>query len=295
MLIPFIFIFIFGLAIGSFLNVCIYRIPLNQSIVKPRSHCPKCNNLITWYDNIPLLSYLILRGKCRHCKTPISIRYFIVELLTGLLFLIVVWKFEGLNIVSVTYLVIVGCLIAITFIDLDHFIIPDVITYPNMILGMLISVILSFLPNTRFLISSWTSGPFSLVAGKFYPLYNAIFGLVIGGGILLLIGTTAKWILKKEAMGGGDVKLLAAMGTFIGYKLVLLTLILASFVGSIIGAIVLIQAKKKEKDATPFGHYIPFGPYLAIGIFIALIWGNDIINWYFNHILGFGELPPGIR
>ncbi|MDI6783091.1 MAG: prepilin peptidase [bacterium] len=289
------YLFLFGLAIGSFLNVCIYRIPLNQSIVKPRSHCPNCNNLIAWYDNIPLLSYLILRGKCRHCKEPISIRYFIVELLTGILFVLVAWQFGGLNFVSITYIIIVGCLIVITFIDLDHFIIPDVITYPLMILGLVISLILVYMPTQEFLINHEMSGPFSLNAGRLYPLYNALFGLVIGGGILLLIGTTAKWILKKEAMGGGDVKLLAAMGTFLGYKLVLLILILASFVGSIIGAIVLIQAKRKEATATPFGHYIPFGPYLAIGAVLALIWGNDIINWYFMHLLGLGDLPPGVR
>ena len=295
MLLPYIFLFILGLAIGSFLNVCIYRIPLNQSIVKPRSHCQKCNNLIAWYDNIPLLSYLILRGKCRHCKEPISIRYFIVELLTGILFVLVAWQFGGVNFVSITYIIIIGCLIAITFIDVDHFIIPDMITYPLMILGLVLSLILAYIPIPEFLINHWMSGPFSVNSGRLYPFYNALFGLVIGGGILLLIGSTAKWILKKEAMGGGDVKLLAAMGTFLGYKLVLLTLILASFVGSIIGAIVLIQAKKKEKAATPFGHYIPFGPYLAIGTIIALIWGNDIINWYFMHLLGLANLPPGVR
>ncbi|MCX7918570.1 MAG: prepilin peptidase [bacterium] len=295
MVIPYIIIFIFGLAIGSFLNVCIYRIPLNQSIVKPRSHCPKCNALVAWYDNIPLLSYLILRGKCRHCKTPISFRYFIVELLTGILFVIVIWKFDGVNFVSFTYLVVVGSLIALTFIDLDHFIIPDVITYPVMILGVVVSIILVFIPNPTFLISGEMSGPFSAATGKCYPVYNSLFGFAVGGGILWLIGITAKWLIKKEAMGGGDVKLLAALGTFIGYKLVLLTLILASFVGSIIGAFVLIQAKRKEKETTPFGHYIPFGPYLALGAFIALIWGNDIINWYFNHLLGFTELPPGVR
>ena len=139
------------------------------------------------------------------------------------------------------------------------------------------------------------SGPFWLNSGRLYPFYNAVIGLLVGGGILYLIGLIAKLILKKEAMGGGDVKLLAAMGTFIGYKLVILTLILASFVGSIVGAMVLIQAKKKDKEATSFGHYIPFGPYLAMGAIIALIWGNNIINWYFNHLLGFGGLPPGVK
>jgi leader peptidase (prepilin peptidase) / N-methyltransferase len=291
----YIIIFIFGIAIGSFLNVCIYRVPLNQSIVKPRSHCPKCNHLIAWYDNIPLLSYLILRGKCRYCKVPISIRYFIVEFITGVLFVLIVRQFQMINFASMTYLIVVSSLIALSFIDLDHFILPDVITYPLLILGLIISIILSYVPNTGFLINHWMSGPFSVNSGRLYPFYNAGFGMLVGGGILLLIGTIAKWILKKEAMGGGDVKLLAAMGTFIGYKLVLLTLILASFVGSIIGAVILIQVKKKEKEATSFGHYIPFGPYLAIGAVIALIWGNDLINWYFNHLLGFGNLPMGVR
>jgi leader peptidase (prepilin peptidase) / N-methyltransferase len=290
----YLIIFIFGIAIGSFLNVCIYRIPLNQSIVKPRSHCPKCNHLIAGYDNIPLLSYLILRGKCRYCKEPFSIRYFIVELLTGLLFVLVAWQYQGITFASITYLTVVGSLIALSFIDLDHYILPDVITYPLMILGLVISIILAYVPNTGFLINHLMSGPFSVNFGRLYPLYNAGFGLLVGGGILLVIGSIAKWILKKEAMGGGDVKLLAAIGTFLGYKLILLTLILASFVGSIIGAIVLIQAKKKDKEATSFGHYIPFGPYLAIGAVIALIWGNELINWYFMH-LGFSELPPGVK
>jgi leader peptidase (prepilin peptidase)/N-methyltransferase len=291
----YVVVFIFGIAIGSFLNVCIYRIPLNQSIVKPRSHCPKCNHLIAWYDNIPLLSYLILRGKCRYCKVPFSVRYFIVELLTGILFTLIVWQYQGATFASVTYLTVVGSLIALSFIDLDHYILPDVITYPLLILGLMISIILSYVPTSGFLINHWMSGPFSTHSGRLYPFYNALFGLLVGGGILLLIGNIAKWILKKEAMGGGDVKLLAAMGTFIGYKLVLLTLILASFVGSIIGAVVLIQAKKKDQDTTSFGHYIPFGPYLAIGAVIALIWGNDIINWYFMHLLGFSELSPGVK
>ncbi|MFB3896478.1 MAG: A24 family peptidase [bacterium] len=291
----YLIVFIFGISIGSFLNVCIYRIPLNQSIVKPRSHCPQCNHLIAWFDNIPLLSYLFLRGKCRYCKVRISIRYFIVELLTGLLFVLVVWQFHGITFASITYLVIVSSLVALSFIDLDHFILPDVMTYPLLILGLIISFILSYVPNSGFLINHWMSGPFSMNFGRLYPLYNALFGMLVGGGILLLIGTIAKWILKKEAMGGGDVKLLAAMGTFIGYKLVLLTLILASFVGSVIGAVLLIQAKKKDKDTSSFGHYIPFGPYLAIGAVVALIWGNDLINWYFNHLLGLGNLPIGVK
>ena len=285
-----IVVFIFGLIVGSFLNVCIYRIPMEQSIVVPRSHCPNCKTQIAWYDNIPLLSYLILGGKCRHCKTHISIRYFLVELFTGICFLLVHVIFKGPNFSSITYTFVAACLIVITFIDLDHFIIPDVITIPGMIIGLLCSLILVYSPQmpTPFIAEP---GYFMVWSGKYLPLVNSVIGLLFGGGILLLIAVIAKAIVKKDAMGGGDIKLLAFVGSFIGWKLVLLTLIFASFIGSIVGGIVLLQLRIKNRDTPITGHYIPFGPYLAMGTFLALLWGNTLISWYFNTFLGFANQP----
>lgn len=280
-----ILVFICGLILGSFLNVCIYRLPLDQSIFKPRSHCPECKNTVAGYDNIPLISYLLLGGKCRYCKKPIAIRYFLVELITGILFLLIHYIFDGPNLASITYSVLTAALIVITFIDFDHFIIPDNITYPGMILGLLMSILLIYMPQTSPILIA-EPNIFSYWSGKYHPLVNSIIGLLTGGGILYLIAVIAAAIMKKEAMGGGDIKLLAFLGSFIGWKLILLTLIFASFIGSIIGGIMLLMMRRKNQDTALTGHYIPFGPYLAIGALIAILWGNQIIDWYFNSILG---------
>jgi leader peptidase (prepilin peptidase) / N-methyltransferase len=288
-----ILVFIFGIMVGSFLNVCIYRLPAEKSVVTPRSHCPHCDKLIAGYDNIPLISYILLGGKCRYCKTPIPFRYFFVELLTGLCFLLIHVMFKGPNFASISYIFVTACLIAITFIDFDHFIIPDVITYPGMVIGLLCSVVLVYFPQ-RYppLISEYSI--VSAWSGKYMPIVNSIMGLLVGGGILYIIAVIAKAIVKKDAMGGGDIKLLAFVGTFIGWKLILITLIFASFIGSIVGGIQLAYMRLKNKETNLTGHYIPFGPYLAIGTLFAILWGNPLIHWYLYKILML-DMPPGGR
>ena len=241
---------IFGAMVGSFLNVCIHRLPKEESIVRPGSHCPKCKTPIRFYDNIPLLSYLLLGGKCRHCKAPISIQYPIVEAITALssFFLFITF---GVSLSFIYYFSFVAALIAITVIDLYHQIIPDVISLPGIVIGLLGSLVI---PQITF----WSS----------------LIGVISGGGSLFLVATVYQWLFKREGMGGGDVKLLAMIGAFLGWKAVILTIFLSSFIGSIIGITVMLI---KGKD---FKYAIPFGPFLALGAVISLFWGENLISWY---------------
>lgn len=241
---------IFGAMVGSFLNVCIHRLPKEESIVRPGSHCPKCKTPIRFYDNIPLLSYLLLGGKCRHCKAPISIQYPIVEAITALssFFLFITF---GVSLSFFYYFSFVAALIAITVIDLYHQIIPDVISLPGIVIGLLGSLVI---PQITF----WSS----------------LIGVLSGGGSLFLVATVYQWLFKREGMGGGDVKLLAMIGAFLGWKAVILTIFLSSFIGSIIGITVMLI---KGKD---FKYAIPFGPFLALGAVISLFLGENLISWY---------------
>ena len=241
---------IFGAMVGSFLNVCIHRLPKEESIVRPGSHCPKCKTPIRFYDNIPLLSYLLLGGKCRHCKAPISIQYPIGEAITALssFFLFITF---GVSLSFFYYFSFVAALIAITVIDLYHQIIPDVISLPGIVIGLLGSLVI---PQITF----WSS----------------LIGVISGGGSLFLVATVYQWLFKREGMGGGDVKLLAMIGAFLGWKAVILTIFLSSFIGSIIGITVMLI---KGKD---FKYAIPFGPFLALGAVISLFWGENLISWY---------------
>ena len=241
---------IFGAMIGSFLNVCIHRLPKEESIARPGSHCPKCKTPIRFYDNIPLLSYLLLRGKCRYCQASISIQYPIVEAITALssFFLFITF---GVSLSFIYYFSFVAALIVITVIDLYHQIIPDVISLPGVVIGLLGSLII---PQITF----WSS----------------LIGVLSGGGSLFLVATVYQWLFKREGMGGGDVKLLAMIGAFLGWKAVILTILLSSFIGSIIGITVMFI---KEKD---FKYAIPFGPFLALGAVISLFFGENLISWY---------------
>ena len=247
-----LFIFIFGLCIGSFLNVCIYRLPISKSIVKPRSMCFNCGSSIAAYDNIPLISYLWLKGHCRHCQTKISLRYPMVEFLSGLIALGTYLKF-GLNIEALIYYLFSTALVVVTFIDLDHRIIPDIITLP----GIPICFLASFaLPSIRYL--------------------DSLLGILVGGGSLFLVAWTYSMITKKEGMGGGDIKLLAMMGAIIGWKGVLFTIFVASLVGTLAGFAVILKSRKGLKLA------VPFGPFLSIGCMTYIFFGSPLIYWYFN-------------
>jgi len=238
--------FIFGLAIGSFLNVCIYRLPRKESIVSPGSHCPYCGHLLGFWDLVPLVSFITLK-KCRYCGKEISPRYFLVELITALLFVAVYVRFmfyERNPLLFISYLILCSALVVITFIDLEHKIIPDKITYPGMAVGLIIS----------------------LFSNSFLP---SLFGLAIGAGILYLIV-----ILSRGGMGGGDVKLAAMLGAFLGWRLLLLNLFLSFLFGGVIATILLLLKIKGRKD------YIPFGPYLALAGIVTIFWGKQILFWY---------------
>jgi len=264
-------VLLFGLIVGSFLNVCIARIPLELSIVSPASQCPRCKTPIRWFDNIPLVSYAVLRGRCRTCGQPISWRYPLVELLNGLLFL---WVFSEFGMTGEALLVMALCssLVVITFIDLDHQIIPDVITYPGMVIGLLVAPF--------FMTALAEPLPFGL-AGLLPPMgqystsfLNALIGLVLGGAPLYVIGLLWEKLRKVEAMGGGDVKFMAMVGAFLGWKGAFLTIMLGAISGSVVG-VALIMLKKHQADKV-----IPFGPFLVFGTLLALFNGYEIISWY---------------
>ena len=242
--------FIFGAMVSSFLNVCIYRLPKEESIIWPGSHCPHCKKPIKFYDNIPLVSYLLLKGKCRYCKEPISIQYLLVEGVTALSSLFLIIKF-GLSLSYLVYFAFVSSLIVITVIDLYHQIIPDVISLPGIGVGLLASIIN---PQITF--------------------FDSLIGILIGGGSLFLVATLYQWLFKRDGMGGGDIKLLAMIGAFLGWKAVILTILLSSLIGSITGITIMVL---KGKD---FKYAIPFGPFLSLGAVIALFYQNEIIFWY---------------
>ena len=246
--------FIFGLCIGSFLNVCIYRLPDSKSIMDPpRSFCSNCGSGILFYDNIPVLSYLWLKGRCRHCNARISVRYPMVELLSGVVALCILSKF-GLTSQGLVYYAFGASLIVISFIDIDHKIIPDVITLPG---------IPVFFMMASFIIPEMT-------------YIDSILGLLAGGGSLILVAWTYHLIAKKEGMGGGDIKLLAMIGALIGWQGVLFTIFAASAAGSVTGLVTMLRLHKNMKLA------IPFGPFLSLGAVIYIFFGTELINWYFN-------------
>jgi len=254
-----IFLFILGSTVGSFLNVVIYRVPRRISIVYPSSHCPQCGNSIRWFDNIPLLSYLFLRGKCRYCALKISFQYFLVELISGFLFLFLFSKYQFTPYFFI-YLMLSLDLVIISFIDWEHYLIPDIFTLTLIPLGFAVSF---FFP--------------SLYGAGLSPIrafYSSLLGGVIGFISLLLIGLLGKVLFRKESMGGGDLKLLAGIGCFIGVKGVLLTIFVSSITGAIVGGILLaIKLKKK-------GEYIPYGPFLALGALVYILWGKWIAGFF---------------
>lgn len=265
--------FILGLMIGSFLNVCISRMPSGASVVKPRSKCPKCEKPIAWYDNIPIISWLILRARCRNCGQPISFIYPFVELLTGMMFLIVYLRF-GNTLATPVYMYIVAGLIVVTFVDIAEMIIPNEITFPGIPLGIACSIIAMLYPESGLLVND--------------PL-DALYGLLLGGGSMVFLDRLAVWVLKKPGMGFGDAKLLAMMGAFLGWKCVLLIIILASFLGSVIGITQILAGKTKvklelEEGEEVEGHYLPFGPYLVVGSIVAMFYGEKLINLYLSYM-----------
>lgn len=250
-----VLVFILGACLGSFANVCIYRMPKGRSIIVPRSCCPHCSNPIAWFDNIPLVSFILLGGKCRACKGEISKRYFLVELLAGTLFLLI-WLRYGFDLRTPVYWMIATGLIIGTFIDFDYMIIPDQITIGGIFAGLVISVIFPSLHG---------------VVRHFDGFKASFIGLLTGGMILWLVGELGRVAFKKEAMGMGDVKLLAAVGGFLGWQAVIFTVMISSLTGAMAGIIMVLCGQREMSSK------IPFGPYLALAAIIWIIGGQ---NWW---------------
>lgn len=250
-------VFVFGAVVGSFLNVCIVRIPKRESVVSPPSHCPRCKTSLRFYDNVPLISYLLLRGRCRFCGGAISARYFFVELMTALLG-VALWYRFGLGIAFFIYFAFVASLIVISFVDLDLRIIPDAISLPGIAVGFVASIL-----------SSSISAPFSYTPS---PM-DSFLGILLGGGILFLVAWVYQLLTGKEGMGGGDIKLLAMIGSFLGWASVLLTLFLASLTGSVVGVSFMLAKGVDTKYA------LPFGPFLCVGAVLDLFFGEELVSF----------------
>lgn len=240
-----------GLALGSFLNVCIYRIPLKKSILFPSSFCPNCGAKIRAWDNIPLLSFILLKGKCRKCKSKISVQYPLVEFITPVLIVITYLRF-GLGWQFVAKTILCLLLIVIFFIDLKHRIIPDVITLPGIALG--------------FFFSFFVESP---------SVTNALIGIFVGGTLFYLSAILGELLFKKESMGGGDIKLAIMLGAFLGWQKIFLVLLISALLGAMVGGTALFFSKDVKET-----RMIPFGPFLALGSILAIFWGDMLISAY---------------
>jgi len=240
---------LFGLAVGSFLNVCIHRLPRRQSIVSPGSRCPGCGYVLRWYDNIPVVSYVMLRGRCRACQSQISVRYPVIESVTMAVFVAHYWIF-GSDILLIPRLLFACTLIVLFAIDLEHHLLPNAITLPGIVVGLIFSLLL----------------PPGIV--------SAVIGVLVGGGSLWAIGEAYYRFAGQEGMGGGDVKMLAMIGAFLGWKLVLVTLVFSSISGALIGMLILAIKRGGLKYA------LPYGTFLALGGLVASLFGDRIVTWY---------------
>jgi leader peptidase (prepilin peptidase)/N-methyltransferase len=250
------FVFSLGAIIGSFLNVCIVRLPKRESLIRPSSHCPHCNEPIKFYDNIPIISYVLLAGKCRHCKNRISSRYPIVEGITALMTVALFLRY-GPTVQFLLLLFFSAALLVVTFIDLDHQIIPDAISIPGIACGIAASLLIPTI--------SWL---------------DSLLGILVGGGLLLLVAFGYKWVTGREGMGGGDIKLLAMMGAWLGWKAIPFILLASSLIGLVVGGGSGLLLKRGLRAK------IPFGPFLAIASLLYIFFGQEAINWYITWQLG---------
>jgi leader peptidase (prepilin peptidase)/N-methyltransferase len=248
---------VLGLVIGSFLNVVIFRLPRKMMFRSDRSICPTCERQLAWYHNIPVLSFILLRGKCAFCASPISWRYPLVESLNSLAYLYF-FHFYSWSWPFATWAVLSSLLIIVIFIDYDFQIIPDVITIPGMILG---------------LVAALLPGGMGIVASA--------IGLVVGGGALYLIAVFGDWLFKKESMGGGDIKLAAMLGSFLGWSKMVVVLMSAAFIGLFVSLLVMVFSARLRQT-----RLIPFGPFLAVAAFVALLYGDQLINLYLTRVVG---------
>ena len=241
-----------GLCVGSFLNVCILRLPRDQSLLHPRSTCPNCKQPIAWRDNIPLFSWLYLRGKCRWCHKPISRQYPLIEALVGALFGISLVVY-GISLQAVAAALFGTLLLGIAITDARHYIIPDEFTWGGLVIGLLLSL-----------------------GGGVPGFLQALLGAVVGFVLLWLVGQVGAWVFKEEAMGGGDVKMMAMVGSFVGWHGVLITV----FAGAALGSLIFVPLSLKKK------RLVPFGVFLAVGAAVAFVFGHAIVTWYGHFLKG---------
>ncbi len=280
--IGYIFVFVLGACIGSFLNVVIHRVP-NELSLLPSSACPKCKAAIKFYHNIPIFGWLMLGGKCANCKEPIAWRYPAVELLTALVFCLVYWQI-GLTVFLPVALVFAATMLALIFIDAEHMILPNVITYPMFVIALVVRVVWPMLPDPH-LFSDMKFAPIVWLHTGGYPdwsvsLAGALFGALVGGGSLWLVGAIWKALRGVDAMGLGDVKLLLGLGALLGWRLTILTIFIGAFTGALAGIILISRQKDKDMQTQ-----IPFGIFLGIGSIVALLFGDQMIAWYLDRFV----------
>jgi leader peptidase (prepilin peptidase)/N-methyltransferase len=270
------FALLFGLVIGSFLNVVILRLPQGISVSTPRSHCPQCKRLISWYDNIPVLSYIILGGRCRRCKKKFSARYPLIEAVTGGVSVLLCLKF-GLTVPWGIYLAFASAMIVLAFIDLDHRILPDVITLNGIWIGIVTSVYLA--EPSPLVARLFRFAGLEVTDPHLVALAASIFGAVVGGGFLWGVAEAFLRLRGIEGLGFGDVKMMAMVGAFLGAPLALLTIMLGSLVGSVIGLIFIKMAAKTRE------YELPFGTFLSFAGIIAVLYGDDLVRLYVEHLI----------
>ncbi len=270
------FAVVLGLVFGSFLNVCIFRLPLEMSIVSPRSRCPKCKRPISWYENIPVLSYVFLRGRCRGCNERISIRYPFVEALTGIVSMLLYFKF-GFGSEWLIFLALSAALIVLAFIDIDHRMLPDPITLNGIWVGILANV---YLAQSNPLVSRLLRiAGVETVNPRLAALIASVLGALVGGSLLWVVGEVYLRLRGVEGMGLGDVKMMAMVGAFLGAPLALLTIMIGSLLGSVIGlAFILLAGKTRDYE-------LPFGTFLSFAGLVSVLYGDDLIRWYVENFL----------
>ena len=279
-LIPPVFAYIIcgvlGAIIGSFLNVVIHRLPREESVVFPNSKCPSCGSVIAFYDNVPIVSYAVLAGKCRSCSVPISARYPAVELLTALLFVAVAYR-QGPSIGLVFDLAFVAALVALVFIDAEHMLLPNAITYPGIVVALVARLLVPLVMSRPYFddVGPLMNGALSGMPIWAVSLIGALLGALVGGGSLWLMGWTWEKLRGIEAMGLGDVKMMFMVGAYLGWRLTILTIFVGVFSGSVIGTLLMLQQGKRDMKML-----LPFGVFLGIGAIAAILVGPQIVQWY---------------
>jgi leader peptidase (prepilin peptidase)/N-methyltransferase len=275
---PFIYVIVgvLGAIIGSFLNVVVHRLPREESIVLPSSRCPSCGAVIAFYDNVPMLSYLMLGGRCRSCKIHISARYPAVEALTALLWIAVAWR-DGLTFALPFDLVFVTAITALIFIDAEHMILPNAITYPGIAFALVARLALPFLMGQPHFddLPMLLNGALAGMPLWAASLVGAFLGALVGGGSLWLMGWTWEKLRGIEAMGLGDVKMMFMVGAYLGWRLTVLNIFLGVFSGSLVGIGLMVKQGKRNLQLL-----LPFGVFLGIGAIAALLFGSQIVDWY---------------